>query len=757
MEASPLTQQARPLVFQAKIVELYEALFKEDDDLEKSEGFWREFFLLKPDKARLRRILDDLNPDDLLHLHAQTQQLFSRAVVCIKAGNAPADAHALDTTAAFFSSVLTKKYTNPSSDIINVLAGLDKVDAVFTDFVAALDATIRTGRSLDIRQKACESALSIVSGAYQTSILSYFTHRDLFPALMKFIQESDTTSRAFEPFVLLGLLANYNKFEFQNPYRLRLDDFVNEGTIQKIIRSVGATSVTSRARYIALQDDIPEGWTLSSTLGMIGLGGLTPGSRPSTPVLDPEVAKEKFSKLPGSEAAILLATYDFVQANKLFCFNFVSLPAPDKNTESPIASFLSLTSYLLQHAYLSTRTSLYSYINLLIIRILVEDQVLSGESFLPSPASYDDLFYKIVETGETLVKFRDNYGLGKRSANSIETLISVSAHYQQLLTDGATGRGGKHLTSAQVAGVIKQGYETLSIQAKEGLDSWDKYREAEEKSFLKKIARAAVTDVNKADDLSKWQKVSRNVQYNSILALFTSNTLRALRRDTSACHNIQRVCQSDQVQSSNLEDNFFPASLKNFCRTGPAEFACWDGVSSGLLESLDHYGLGSWDIGAEEDGFGGWSRTDWDRMVLGGWDTAQPAQTTVEDGHDTTAIQAWDILELEIPEESAEVACMLPDLTFDSNTPSSTLTKHTNLVLDDSSARPGYDRPAKGVVTKASSAQDTASSADEWLCEHLNCGKAFRHRYQLKRALGGPGGGFTRHDNMKRHIATQHP
>lgn len=51
------------------------------------------------------------------------------------------------TITAFLTSVLSKKYTNASSDIINVLAGLDEVDAVFTDFVAALDVTIRTGRS----------------------------------------------------------------------------------------------------------------------------------------------------------------------------------------------------------------------------------------------------------------------------------------------------------------------------------------------------------------------------------------------------------------------------------------------------------------------------------------------------------------------------------------------------------------------------------------------------------------------------------
>lgn len=315
--------------------------------------------------------------------------------------------------------------------------------------------------------------------------------------------------------------------------------------------------------------------------------------------------------------AVLLAAYDFATANKLFCFNLVCFAA-EKGFETPISSFLSLTSYLLQHAYSSNRTSLYSHLNLLILRQLIEDQVLckricgeeskavvrlcrqrqpylpvvkgdrilatiildvmidginhnlkrkldvelyilsigvvlriishlsrsrtrlnyhwsevfrsllslirflttyatdlkhltnidtlldnlvnlialslsAGEAFLPNPAAYDDLFYKLVEMGEILSKFKENYDLGKRS--SIDTLISVSEHYKQLLETGAEGRKGKHLTNAQVSGVIKQGYETLSIQAKEGLDSWDRYREADERTFLKKMARAVVDDV----------------------------------------------------------------------------------------------------------------------------------------------------------------------------------------------------------------------------------------------------------------------
>jgi hypothetical protein len=116
----------------------------------------------------------------------------------------------------------------------------------------------------------------------------------------------------------------------------------------------------------------------------------------------------------------------------------------------------------------------------------------SGEAFLPTPAAYDDLFYKVVESGEALEKFRETYKLENRHSNSISTLVNVSMHYKSMLESGGSK---KTLTSLQVADVIKQGYETLSIQAKEGLDGWERYREADERTLLKKMARSTVTDV----------------------------------------------------------------------------------------------------------------------------------------------------------------------------------------------------------------------------------------------------------------------
>ncbi|EAW10514.1 ARMH3 family protein [Aspergillus clavatus NRRL 1] len=650
---SPLTQQSRPATFKPKIVQLYENLFQASDFTEPSEGFWREFFLLPPDRPQLASILDQLGADETLHLQSQTQQLFVRAIKEADSGVSPVNAYALETLTVFLACVLKKKYTNPSSDVITILAGLDEVDHVISNLVAVLDGIIRNGGSLEFRVKAIRAAIALTSGAYKTSLVSYFTHRDLFPSLMKFVNETDIPIQIFEPFLLLGLLANYNRFEFQNPYQLRLDDFVNESSIQKIVKGVGLSCTALRNGYIAVQDDAPEGWTLTNTLVFFGLGRLTPGARSKPNASNAEEAKEMFAALPAQQAAILLPTYDFANANKLFGHHLIN-SSPDKESEeSPFASFLSVTSYILQHAYRTPRVSHYAELNLFTLRILSEDSSLckqlcsdtekrkvrlcrqrqpylplvteervlatvifdimidtishnlrrrldaniyshsiaillrlltylsmnkirlsyhwselwrtllslmrflttyasdlssipntetlatslvdlvafcvsAGDTFLPDPASYDDLFYKLVETGPIITKFRDVYCLKHPTSSTskipdptistskdihiaaIDTLISVSTHFYTLLfnpdknvdagakTDGEAtpipAARKKNLSPREVHRIIKQGYDTLSIQPPEGLSAWTRWRETDWKTELKRAARCAVED-----------------------------------------------------------------------------------------------------------------------------------------------------------------------------------------------------------------------------------------------------------------------
>ena len=165
--------------------------------------------------------------------------------------------------------------------------------------------------------------------------------------------------------------------------------------------------------------------------------------------------------------------------------------------------------------------------------------VSGGDTFLPDPASYDDLFYKLVETGPVITKFRDVYAppskinspaIGSSATISaaktahpshaaINTLLSVSTHFYTLLfqsdgTDPAAAAVAvaspkpdgeptpvtlpaikkKNLSPREVHRIIKQGYDTLSIQPPEGLSAWSRWRETEWKSELKRAARCAVDD-----------------------------------------------------------------------------------------------------------------------------------------------------------------------------------------------------------------------------------------------------------------------
>ncbi|USW48693.1 Putative armadillo-like helical domain-containing protein [Septoria linicola] len=615
MEQSPLTQQSRPEVFEPKVVGLYRHLFQGIEEDDKDDEFWTTLFLLKPDIAALREVLENTSAEFLLHAQHQSQQLLLQALARVKAAHSPADENALDTLTVFFAIVLSKKFTNPSSDVIELLAGLDNVDSVFFDLVGTLDHAIKEGRSTELRQKGVRMAIAVVAGGYQTALVSYFVQKDFFPALMKLAHQLDNPLQASEPLLLTGLLANYNKFESNNQYRTRFADFVNEETMTRVIQSVAWTTTVLRERYVAIQDDTPVGWSIGNTLSYVGLGSLA-GVKPAAVALTQEQQKEAFSQQPGNETAALLTVYDFALANKLFCHHFVALASAEKGQATPFSAFLSFTSYLYQHAYRNARASLYAYLTLLIILNLVEDPAIAkllsettapvqlckqrppqlplakgdrpyiatildllmdgmnhnlrknldtnfygqsitvlsrvvsylaksrtklsyhwselwrsllsfirflttypddlqrlpgifklidsltellttalsnGEAFLPDAAAYDDLFYKLVESGEALIKFRNAYALAKADENrSINTLIGVSKHYQELIETQKSK--STHLTPREVSKVIKQGYETLSIETKEGLDQFERYREADHKVALKKIARVAVVD-----------------------------------------------------------------------------------------------------------------------------------------------------------------------------------------------------------------------------------------------------------------------
>ncbi|EXJ70863.1 uncharacterized protein A1O5_05855 [Cladophialophora psammophila CBS 110553] len=377
----PLTQQSRPDSFEPKIIQLYLHLFnvlanEDADESIPSEGFWREFFLLKPDKQRLYDILEPMTAFDLVHMQAQMRLFFKRAIVEASSGAFPQNENALDNLTAFLCAVFTKKYTNPNTDVIEVLAGLDTIDRLMSDLVHTLESIIRQAGKDSLRSKSLDTVLALVAGGFHTSLVTYFMHRDLFSALMKYVHDMpELPTTGLKAFIVIGILSSYNKFEAQNVYQNRLEDFVNEETIRLLVRNFAIACVIIRDQYVSIQDDYPTPWSLNSTLVMVGLRSLSTDAKKPAPPSEEE-AKALFLSLPGEDASCILSLYSFTQANKLFAANLLNL-ATEKDKEAPFSAFLSMTSYISHHAYRGPRQSTYAVLCLLSIRIIVEDPVLA--------------------------------------------------------------------------------------------------------------------------------------------------------------------------------------------------------------------------------------------------------------------------------------------------------------------------------------------------------------------------------------------
>ena len=133
--------------------------------------------------------------------------------------------------------------------------------------------------------------------------------------------------------------------------------------------------------------------------------------------------------------------------------------------------------------------------------------VTQGESFLPASTDYDDLFYKLVEAGHYLPRFKSSFSPHLSSAlpstqphsrnpqnPPIDLLILVSTHYQSLISAAkGAGRVGKDLSPREVSRVIREGYETLVLPEVE-TGGWERWREGEDRGLVKRWGRCVVED-----------------------------------------------------------------------------------------------------------------------------------------------------------------------------------------------------------------------------------------------------------------------
>ncbi|KAF9182389.1 hypothetical protein BGZ51_004759 [Haplosporangium sp. Z 767] len=386
-------QSGQKMKLKEKFVEIYDTFLRGQDPAQGRDPdiFWDELFLIKVNEEYLSTSLQQISEDQLLAIKDGINSIFLHAVEAMRDPLPQRRLHAMQTLTIVLGEIFRKKFNNWSFDVIHLLTGLSHADLVFQTLLEGLCAVLDSEESLELQVVALRLAIALACGndnVNKNSLNEYFMKKDIFPSLIKFFSRVESVELAFEAMALLGLLANYNKYEIRNPYLTQLSALRDEIVLQKMAMVIVHTCDGMRRSYTEVVDDDDMSTVSKLTSALSYVTGMLWNPRSQ----DSSITDAAFALLPDGRITMLLVFYDLIYTNKRFLEVFLNysssqstlvppnpLDAPTDTTtgehkETGLGSFLSFASYLLQHNR-TQRSAPYTQLCLIIILILVENPI----------------------------------------------------------------------------------------------------------------------------------------------------------------------------------------------------------------------------------------------------------------------------------------------------------------------------------------------------------------------------------------------
>ncbi|KAF9964183.1 hypothetical protein BGZ70_006809 [Mortierella alpina] len=385
-------QTGQRMKLKEKFVEIYDTFLRGQDPAQGRDPdvFWDELFLIKVNESYLSASLRQISEDQLLAIKDGINAIFLHAVQTMRDPLPQRRLHAMQTLTIVLGEIFRKKFHNWSFDVIHLLTGLSHADLVFRTLLQGLCDILADETSLEIQTVALRLAIALACGndnANNNSLNEYFMQKDIFASLIKFFAKVESVDLAFEAMALLGLLANYNKYEARNPYLQHISSLRDEAVLQKMSMVIVHTCDRMRRSYIEVMDDDELSTVSKLTSALSYVTGMLWNPKGQ----DSSVTDTVFAQLPDGKVTILLVFYDLVYTNKQFRDVFLNYTTSNTTASAPsspsaqtpsmrttesnetgLGSFLSFASYLLQHNR-THHTAPYTHLCLIIMLLLVED------------------------------------------------------------------------------------------------------------------------------------------------------------------------------------------------------------------------------------------------------------------------------------------------------------------------------------------------------------------------------------------------
>ncbi|XP_064630017.1 armadillo-like helical domain-containing protein 3 isoform X2 [Lineus longissimus] len=151
-----------------------------------------------------------------------------------------------------------------------------------------------------------------------------------------------------------------------------------------------------------------------------------------------------------------------------------------------------------------------------------------GDTFLPSPSSYDELYYEIIRMHQVFdnlysmaLRYTTIDGEWKDSAakltNYLGNVRAIINHFTPKVDSYSSQHQLSSLTEEQVLEVVRGNYDTLTLKLQENLDQFERYSEKpKETAFFTQLVRSIISDVRKTTDVTSAEQQSILREFGTI-------------------------------------------------------------------------------------------------------------------------------------------------------------------------------------------------------------------------------------------------
>uniref|UniRef100_A0A8B9HG77 Armadillo like helical domain containing 3 n=1 Tax=Astyanax mexicanus TaxID=7994 RepID=A0A8B9HG77_ASTMX len=504
---------------------MYDEIFTKDDPAKTNPRFWDELFLMKVNLEYLEAKLESLDGDEVMLIKENLNSLFHHCVQALEEEHQIKVVNALQTLCALFRGVHQKNKSATGFDIINMLVGFDKAELRMKVMVVMpfslyyiLVKLLRHFffKFLYLYLFLCDYDVFFIISLQKTL---HYNKTNIWCTLL--LGDMGKIIYCCQSYLVF-----FSVTVMHNP-ELPLDPSMQTSNL--LITFLKYSS-------IVMQDTKDEHRLNSARLCLIILACIAEDQYADAFLHDDNmnfrvnlhrmVSRHHIVALlffhfvyliiytiPGCKHAYLFVCLFVLRRcvqiiHKLICYQKKCRIRLQYTWRELWSALINLLKFLL-----SNETTLLAKHNIFLLALQVVNLfnmfITYGDTFLPTPSSYDELYYEIVRMHQVfenlycmVLRVSTNVGQWKEPASKVtHALVNVRAiinHFNPKIESYAAVNHISQLSEDQVLEVVRSNYDTLTLKLQDGLDQFERYSEQpRETAFFKELVRSISVNVRK--------------------------------------------------------------------------------------------------------------------------------------------------------------------------------------------------------------------------------------------------------------------